>query len=102
VTGFGALLSQAATIERFAGAGAYGPVFDSPQTGVPCRLESDRQLVLDAAGAQVISASRLFLGPGVAVTPESRVTVDGQTTTVISVATIRGATAAHHLEVRLR
>jgi hypothetical protein len=99
--GIARLLTQPVTIERYAGSGPAGAVYDTPVDTLG-RLEADGELVLDSTGTQVLSQSRLYLLAGEAITPESRVTADGQTTTVIGVEVVRSPAGPHHLEARLR
>ena len=96
------LLTQLCTAEPYAGAGAFGPVY-GPTVPLACRVEDVTQVVRDSTGTEVISTATLFVGPGVTLPGESRVTLpSGRVTTVIEVARPRDRNAEHHLEVKLR
>lgn len=98
----GWLLQQQVTVETYRGESAYGPLYDPP-VAIRCRHESKRQLVRDRTGQEVVSESRLFAFPEAALTPESRVSVDGHTTTVLTVARHGGAHGETvYLEAALR
>lgn len=72
------------TVERYAGQGPYGPSYDDAAT-VRCNVETVRRLVRDVDGREAVSETTLTIGPDVAELPaESRVTVDGTITTVIT------------------
>lgn len=96
------LLHQTATVERYEGDGAYGPVYADPAT-IACRVEQGTQLVRDAQGDEVVSSVRLYTTMDVDPIPaESRVTVDGTATTVLTTETAFGLSSAHHRKITCR
>lgn len=74
-----------ATVETWQGAGAYGDVYAAPVT-VPCFAEAKIQLVRGKDGQQVVSGSTLFMAAadGALFAPDSRVTVGGRVSYVIT------------------
>lgn len=98
---FAGRLPQTAVVEPYAGEGATGPVFSAPRT-VPCRVQGASELVRTSQGDEVVSSALVFFEVEAGVTPESRVTVDGQPRSAISVNVVWDSTRPHHLEVRLR
>lgn len=99
-----ALLKDLVSIETYTGDGAYGPVFNTAVT-FKVNVDQTRRLVRNAAGVEVVSEATLMSHPeprdevtgllldGIAlITPGSRITVSGRSTTVLGVApnTIRG------------
>lgn len=98
-TGF---LTHTITVEPYAGPTPYGPSYGAPVT-VSCRVEDETQMVLDANGVEVVSSSKVFCDSDVDIPVESRVTVDGRTTRVLSVLDLStgGLSTMDHLEVAL-
>jgi hypothetical protein len=74
-----------AQVETFAGAGAYGDVYAAPVT-VSCFAEDKIRLVRAKDGEQVVSGSTLYMAvtDGALFPPDSRVTVDGRVSYVIT------------------
>jgi hypothetical protein len=74
-----------ATVEPFEGAGAYGDVY-GPKVVVACFAEAKRRLVRAKDGEQVVSESTLYMGTadGALFVPDSRVTVGGKASYVIT------------------
>jgi hypothetical protein len=72
-------------VETFEGAGAYGDVYAAPAT-VSCFAEAKRRLVRSKDGQEVVSESTLYMAPddGVLFLPDSRVTVSGSTSYVLT------------------
>ena len=72
-------------VETYEGSGAAGDVYALPQyvTGF---LEGQVKLIRDATGQQVVASSRFFTDTEYAgiFTPDSRVTIDGRVSYVIS------------------
>lgn len=124
------LFTRVATVEPYEGSGAYGPIYGDP-VEVPCWVSWARELVRDADGNEVVSSGQMLLplhvGPytwdevegewessdveqwdeypehvDVEIPPESRVTVDGHTTTVIGSQVAHTPRGPHHREARLR
>ncbi len=91
------------SVEPFDGNGAYGPVFGAA-VNVECRVEHKVQLVRSAEGTEVVSSMTVYCARSVTIPPESRVTVDGRTTSVISTADhdTGGRSPLEHKEVLLR
>lgn len=73
------------TVEPYLGGGAHGPVF-GPPVMVTCRVEEKAQLVRANTGAEVVSSTTVACDSDVVIPPESRVTVNGRVTSVLSVA----------------
>lgn len=89
------------TVEAYLGDSAYGPQYDDPAT-VRCMIDDRRHLVRNANGDEVTSETTLYVGNLDAnIPPESRVTVNGRTTTVLSVSRHDGAglPTPDHLEI---
>lgn len=83
-----------ATVETFAGSGAYGDVYNAPVVLDPaddngCYIEGARHLVRDKDGAQVVSETQLYTARSneALFAPDSRVTFNGGTSLVITVST---------------
>lgn len=91
------LTGDVVTVTTYRGEGAYGPTYRDP-VDVDCRAVTDRKLVRNAAGDEVVSESTLYVRPvltdgAVAAevfAPESLVTVNGRQAQVISAAPHRG------------
>jgi hypothetical protein len=82
-----------AQVETWQGTGAYGAVYAAPVTHSPNNTPPDGvlaedkiQLVRNKDGEQVVSGSTLYMGvaQGALYVPESRVTVDGKVSYVIT------------------
>ena len=95
------LFTRTATVEPFEGSGAYGPIYGAP-TEVSCWVDWTRELVRDADGNEVVSSAHLFADADTTLPVESRVTVDGHTTTAITSQVAHTPAGPHHLEARLR
>lgn len=88
-------------VEAYLGDGAYGPIYAAPVT-VRCLIDDTRRLVRNANGDEVTAETTLYVGDLDAnIPPESRVTVNGRTTTVLSVSRHDGAglPTPNHLEI---
>lgn len=87
------LLKDTVIVETYSGDGAYGPVYAAPVT-VPCNVQMKRRLVRNANGDEWVDMPVLTAHPDdvPAFTPETRLTVQGRASTVLSVApqTFRG------------
>ena len=94
------LLKDLVSVETYAGDGAYGPTYAAAVT-VACDVQMKRSLARNANGDEYVSLPVLTVHPDdvAAFTPETRLTVQGSTATVTSVAlmTFRGTTS--HAEV---
>ena len=80
------MLKDLVSVETYAGEGAYGPTYAAAVT-VPCNVEVTRRLVRNAAGDEVVSESTLTIHPDdlATFTPESRLTFESRTSTVLGV-----------------
>lgn len=94
------LLNQSATVEAYQGTGAYGPVYGEP-VEVGCRVDWSREMVRDSDGNEVVASARLYILPDDQFPTGSRVTVDGYTTSAVTVAPRRGRHEVNHVEVTL-
>lgn len=96
------LLVHTASVEAYAGSGAYGDVYDAAVT-VPCYYEGRRQLVRDSSGAEAVSEATMYVQPDVNIPAGSKVTVLGRSTHVITVSVLDdgGLTGLAHQEVAL-
>jgi hypothetical protein len=90
-----AMFQDTVSIETYSGESAYGPIY-AASANVVCKVSTARQLVRNSAGDEVVSEATLYVLPADATpfTPESRVTIAGRMSTVLSVApqTARGVT----------
>jgi len=78
------LRKDSITVEKRLGEGGDGPIYADPVT-VLGKVSYTRQLVRDAEGAETVSEVTAYIHPDDAApfVTESRVTMDGLTTTVI-------------------
>jgi hypothetical protein len=83
----GGLLRHQVDVEPYVGSGPYGDAYDKSRP-VRCWRDDGRKLVRDGNGEQVVSTTTLLarLADAEALVPGSRVTVDGRTAYVISLA----------------
>lgn len=74
-----------ATVETYQGSGAYGDVYAAPVV-VACFAEAKRRLVRAKDGQETVSESTLYMGTvnGALCVPDSRVTVAGKVSYVIT------------------
>ena len=79
------LLKDSVTIESYLGEGAYGPSYGDPVT-FHCDMDPTRRLVRNGNGEEVVSSGSFSLHPDDAdlFTPQSRLTIGGKTTALIS------------------
>lgn len=99
----GHFLFHDATLEPLVGEGAFGEIHGAP-VSVPCFAESERSLVRDSAGEEVVSEGAIYTNLGVDIPVGSKVTVFGRTSRVLQVKRHDDAgrlTTLAHLEVRL-
>lgn len=100
----GFLLQHTVTVERYSGDSAYGPTYDAAET-VDCFIDDVRRLVRDPTGDHVVAEGRFFCRLDVDEIPaESKVTVNGRATTVITTSKRdpAGLPAPGHWEVTYR
>lgn len=90
-----ALFRDSVSVESWTGESAYGPIYVGVVT-VLCKVSTIRQLVRNSNGEEVVSEATLYVLPADAApfVAESKVTIAGRVSTVISVApeTARGVT----------
>ena len=108
--GIARLFTQTVTLATYLGSGTFNDVFADP-VAVACQVEDTIREVRNSDGDQVVSTARVFAGlstapdvPAVAgqFAPGSKVTVNGRTALVLSVARRDvGPTSARHVEVAL-
>lgn len=85
MTGISDFYVHTATVESFAGAGAYGDVYSTP-VNVSCFADAKIRLIRNKDGQMVVSSSTLDMSPtdGARFLPASRVTVSGKVSYVIT------------------
>ncbi len=90
------------TVEPFVGDGARGAVFGAP-VQVSCRVDESQRLVRANTGEEVVSSSTVFCDLDTVIPAGSRVTVNGRSTTVLTVATFDtgGRSRLDHKEAAL-
>ena len=90
------------TVEPYVGSGAYGSTY-GPPVEVDCRVEDMVRLVRSSTGDEVTSSTTVVCDVDTVIPAESRVTVKGRVTTVLSVAdpSTGGRSGLDHLEVAL-
>lgn len=96
------LLVHTASVEPYQGSGAYGDVFGAAYS-LPCYFEAQRRIVRDTEGDEAVSEATVYADLGAEIKPGSRVSVNGYTSTVITVATYDdgGLTGLAHREIVL-
>lgn len=87
------------SVEPYIGSGAYGSAY-GPAVDVVCRVEDVSRLVRASSGDEVVSSSTVYCDSDVVIPVESRVTVNGRVTTVLSVSDLSWPRLGH-LEVAL-
>jgi hypothetical protein len=95
------LLTQDATIEVYLGQNAYEDLFTG-STAIKCRFEPLVQKVIDSNGNEVVSTGRMFIGPGINITAQSKVYFEDQQYIVISLAKQQTISSYSHKEVLLK
>lgn len=89
------------SVEPYIGSGAYGSTY-GPPVSITCRVEDAVRLVRASSGDEAVSSSTVYCDPDVVIPAESRVTVNGRVTTVLSVSNpSTGHSRLDHLEVSL-
>ena len=99
----GFLMRHSVSVEPYKGSGAYGPQY-GPAVNVKCFRDDRRQLVRAPNGDEVVSETTIYCRLTENIPAESRVTLSGRTTTVITVKERSGGGLAtpDHLEVVLK
>ena len=77
------LLRHSAVIERYQGAGPAGPLF-GPPVQVRCFADDQRRMIRGDNGTEVVSTATLYCPLGTVAPPESRVSVNDRTATVLA------------------
>ena len=95
------LLNQSATIEIYIGQNAYEDLFDGSTT-IKCRIEPMKQKVIDGYGNEVVSTARMFVGPDINITAQSKVYFEDLAYIVISVQKQFTISSYSHKEVLLK
>lgn len=101
-------LTESVTVQTYGGEGAYGPTY-AAEVSTFCQLDAGRRLVRSQAGDEVVSESTLRLSPDldpaldieVMFPPESRVTVRGKESRVITAKPVLDRGRLVYLEVTL-
>ena len=96
---------HSASVETYAGDGAYGPTYSAPAT-TRCFLDDSIKLVRNNAGLEVVSSTTVFAPASSAAMflPESRVTANGKVSKVITVNAMDGDALGlpSHVQVSLQ
>lgn len=81
------LFRDSVSVEAYSGENAYGPVYATAAT-VACRCSSQRQMVRNTDGEEVVSELTIYVRPAdsTAFTPGARVTYATRTSIVLGVA----------------
>ena len=95
------LLTQDATVEVYLGHNAYNDLFKVSKD-IKCRFEPLSQKIVDANGNEVVSTGRMFIGPGIEITAQSKVYFEGRAYIVISVQKQFTINSYSHKEVFLK
>jgi hypothetical protein len=99
----GWLLRHEMIVEPYQGTGAHGPVY-GPPVAVRCFVEDKRRLLRGPNGTELISETTVYCPLGTVAPAESRVQVNGRTTTVLNASRRDGGglPTPDHLEVMLQ
>jgi hypothetical protein len=94
------LLKDTVAVATYAGESAYGPIYSAAVT-VPCHVQMKRRLVRTAEGVESVDMPVLTVHPDDAATftIETRLTIDGRESTVLSVAPMTSRGTTSHVEV---
>jgi head-tail adaptor len=98
----GSLLRHTIEVRTYLGEGAYGPTYAEART-VRCFVDDRRRLVRSSGGDETVSETTVYCRLDEDIPAESRVTVNGRDTAVISVSRMDGGGLAtpDHLELAL-
>jgi hypothetical protein len=96
------LRTHTISVEPYEGTGSHGPIFGTA-VSVTCRVEEKVQLVRANTGEEAVSSTTVFCDSDVVIPVESRVTVNGRSTSVLAVGnpSTNGRSRLDHLEVFL-
>jgi hypothetical protein len=97
------LLRHTVSVEPYLQEGTFGPEYGSA-VDVACFVDDKRRLVRNKTGEEVVSESTFYARLDVDCPIDSRVTVNGRTTTVLATARRDGGglPTPDHLEVNLQ
>lgn len=95
-----ALLRQTLAVEPYSGESAAGPVYEAPAT-YPARVERTRRLVRVTEDTVATAEATAYLRTTADVAVGDRVTVDGQSYSVLDVEVLEGLLRAEGLRVTL-
>lgn len=97
------LLRHQAIVEPLTGEGPFGPQYGAAGA-VQCFVDEKRRLVRDAAGAEVVSETTVYMPLDTVCPAGSRVTVNGRQTFAITASRRDGGglPTPDHLEVALQ
>ncbi len=96
------LLRHTITLERYLGVNAHGEVYGDPAE-VPAFVDDSRRLVRDTEGREVTSSATVYAPLNTQAAAGDRVTHNGRTSTVLTVAYRDGAglPTPDHCEISL-
>lgn len=95
-------LPHTASVRAYLGHTATGPQF-AAAVDVDCYAEDRRRLVRARDGSEVVSETTIWVDPSVNCPAESEVTVNGRTTTALTVSRFDYSDATpNHQEIALR
>ena len=95
-------LVNRATVEPYLGAGATGPKFGPARRGVKCRLDANERVTVQAPrGVQTVARATAYFRPSDRMSPQSRVTIDGERYEVLDVEPITGPLRVEGYKVAL-
>jgi hypothetical protein len=94
------LLKQTVTLAPYASQDAYGQVTWGAGVSTPCRIVQKNTKVLNPAGEEVLSTTRIYLDGSVSVTVRDKVTLpDATTPPILSIEDYPGASGTSFLKV---
>jgi len=95
------LLKSTVSVETYTGDGAYGPIYDPVPVIVRWNYDAKRRRVINANGDEAISEGSGTIHPDDAAlfVPESRLTFDGRTSTVMATKSVSYRGAVSYVEV---
>ena len=96
----GFLLQDTITLERYAGAGAYGDTYEDGET-VRAHVDGTRRAIIGQDGQQAIAEATVYTRPMTEPAVESRVTWRGRTYTIVAVKPMEHAWGETGLEISI-
>lgn len=94
-------LKSRITVERHAGGGSRGAVYDPPQEGVRALVQPDPRLIVSSDARTVTAALLVITRPEEDIPVESRVTYGGQRYRVVSSALMPDERSPAHREMTM-